>query len=145
MLQGKTFFDHPFKNLIHYLKTIDSPYECKKKGINLCDFYFSSLDIYLNILRKKEKPLSDHELNKRKIIKEQKNIYLQIAMMDPNIYDNDKFFEDPINGLLDDYNGDFQYHCFLMFIDEKEDESFKTKYKVLLDMIKNINDIIEKD
>ena len=97
------------------------------------------------MLNKEKKPLSNHELNKRKVIKEQKNIYLQIAMMDPKIYDNDEFFEDQIEGLLDDYNADFRDHCFLMFTNEKEDESFKRRYKVLLDMIKNIDDLIEKD
>ena len=172
--EKEIFFVHPFKNLILYLKTKYTPFDCIEKGIDLCDFYFSLLDDYnkfdiicerplntfldntfiqeinkvkkinLNKLDKEKKPLSNWELKKRKAIKEQKNVYLQIAMMHPNVYNNDKFFEDSINGILDDYNGDFQYQCFLMFVDEKEDEYFKKKYKILIDMIKNIDDLIEK-
>ena len=145
IFQIESIINHPFKILISYLKKIHSPYDCARDGIDLCNLYFSSLDIYQTMLNKEKKPLSNHELNKRKVIKEQKNIYLQIAMMDPKIYDNDEFFEDQIEGLLDDYNADFRGHCFLMFTNEKEDESFKKRYKVLLDMIKNINDLIEKD
>ena len=210
MRQAKEIFlNHPFKNLILYLRRSYAPYECVEKGIDLCDLYFSMLDDYnrfgisferpinifpnntlyvqendeikkrkwnlhfkskynlllnnfdfkqnkktllfnkvkkidLNKLDREKKPLSYWELIKRKVIKEQKNVYLQVAMMDPNVYNNDKFFEDSINGILDDYNGDFQYQCFLMFTDEKDDENFKRRYKIILNMIKNINYIIEE-
>ena len=144
MFQIQQTLNHPFKILINYLRYYTSPFNCEREGIDLYGLYFSALDIYLSKLNKKKEPLSHHELNKRKVIKEQKNIYLQIALMDPKIYDNDEFFEDHM-GLLYDYNADFRNHCFLMFTDEEEDESFKRRYKVLLDMIKNIDDLIEKN
>ena len=40
-----------------------------------------------------EKPLSDEEKQKRDLIKKQTNKKLQVAMMDPYVYNNDKFFE----------------------------------------------------
>ena len=143
MFQIQQTLNHPFKILINYLRYYTSPYNCEREGINLYDLYFSALDIYLSKLNKKKEPLSHHELNKRKVIKEQKNIYLQIALMDPKIYDNDDFFNYHM-GLLYDYNGDFKNHRFLMFTDEEEDESFKRTYKVLINMIKNIDNLIEK-
>ena len=99
--------------------------------------------IDLNKYDRGEKPLSDMEIKKRKAIKDQKNVYLQIAMMDPNVYNNDIFFESIINGILEQYNEELLYRYLMMFVDEEEDELFKEDYKILLDMIKNITYLIE--
>ena len=100
--------------------------------------------IDLNKYDRGEKPLSEWEKEKRYCIKEQSNKYLQIAMMDPDVYNNELFFEDSINGILDDYNADLKYFSSLMFIDEKLDEYFKRNYKKLIDMIRKINYLIEE-
>ena len=65
-------------------------------------------------------------------------------MMDPKIYNNDKFFEDLIFSLLDDYNGEFESYTPLMFTDEKHEDHIKKSYKVIIDMIRNINYLIEE-
>ena len=81
--------------------------------------------IDLNKYDRGEKPLSEWEKEKRDCIKKQSNKYLQIAMMDPDVYSNEIFFKDSINGILDDYNADFEVFSSLMYIDEKHDEYFK--------------------
>ena len=88
--------------------------------------------------------ITEWEYLKRKTIKEQKNKYLQVALMDPKIYNNDKLFEDLRFGLLDDYNAEFEAYPPLMFTDEKYDNYIKRKYKDIIDMIKNINYLIEE-
>ena len=90
-----------------------------------------------------EKPLSEWEKEKRKCIKEQKNKYLQIAMMDPDVYNNDKLFEYLIIR-SSDYNGDFVYCSSLMFSKEKSDEYFKKTYKKQIDMVKRIDYLINE-
>ena len=143
IIQTKSIINHPFKILIKYLKNFNTPWDCVEDGFNICNLYFATLDTYYSLLNEEKKTLSNHELNKRKLIKEQKNIYLQIALMDPKIYDTDEIFDFEFGGLLDDYNADFKIHCFLMFTDEKEDEWFKKKYKRILNLIKKIDNLIE--
>ena len=46
-----------------------------------------------------EKPLSEEENQKRNFIKTQKNKKLQVAMMDPDVYNNHEPFKDAIEGL----------------------------------------------
>ena len=82
-----------------------------------------------------KKPLSKWEKHKRKFIKEQKNKYLQIAMMDPDVYNNDEVFKDLITE-SDDYNADLEDYFSLMYIDEKHDEYLKKIYKKQIDMVK---------
>ena len=91
-----------------------------------------------------KKPLSKWEKEKRDCIKNQKNKYLQIAIMDPKFYNNDKLFGNLINSKLSDYNGDFVYCSSWMFVDEKRDEYFKKTYKEQIDMIRRIDYLIEE-
>ena len=88
--------------------------------------------------------ITQWEYLKRKTIKEQKNKYLQVALMDPKVYNNDKLFEELSFGLLDDFNAEFEAYPPLMFTDEKYDNYIKKKFKVIIDMIKNINFLIEE-
>ena len=99
--------------------------------------------IDLNKYDRGEKPLSKWEKEKRDCIKEQKNKYLQIAMMEPKFY-NDKLFENLINSKLSDYKGDFLYCSSLMFTDEELDEYFKKIYKGQIEMVKRINYLINE-
>ena len=92
-----------------------------------------------------KKQLSDWEKEKRKAIKEQHNIYLKVALMDPNVYNNEFFFKESINGILDDYNADIITHFYLMFTNDKDDELFKKNYKKIIEMVRNIHDLIEEN
>ena len=85
-----------------------------------------------------KKPLSRKEKQKRKFIKEQKNKYLQVAMMDPDVYINDELFEDLMME-SDDYNADLDDYFSLLYIDEKHDEYFKKRYKKQIDMVKKLH------
>ena len=85
-----------------------------------------------------KKPLSRQEKQKRDLIKEQKNKYLQVAMMDPDVYNNDKLFK-KLKEQSDDYNGDLEVYFSLMYIDEKNDEYFKKSYKKQIDMVKKLD------
>ena len=92
----------------------------------------------------KENKISEWEYIKRKAIKKQKNKYLQVALMDPKIYNNESFFEDLIFSKLDDYNGEFERYPSLSFTNKKYDEYFKKTFKIIIEMIKRINYLIEK-
>ena len=137
MIQTKTIINHPFKTLIDYLITNSLSI---LDDINICDLYFALMDHYYSHLGKS---VSKKELEKRKEIKDQNNIYLQIALMDPKIFDDDEIFNFEIGSLLEDYKNEYRSHCPLIFIDEKEDEYFKNRYKKILDLIRNIYNIIE--
>ena len=100
--------------------------------------------IDLNKYDKGEKPLSKWEKEKRNCIKKQKNKYLQIAIMDPNFYNNDELFKDLIYSELEDYSGEFMTYSSLMYTDEEYDEYFKKTFKEQIDMIKRIDYLIEK-
>ena len=52
--------------------------------------------IDLNEHDRGEKPLSEEEKQKRDLIKKQTNKKLQVAMMDPDVYNNDILFKDAI-------------------------------------------------
>ena len=101
--------------------------------------------IDLNKYDRGEKPLSDWEKEKRKTIKEQHNIYLKVALMDPNVYNNDSFFKESINGIIDDYNADIITYFYLMFTNDEDDEYFKKKYKKMIDLVRNIHDLTENN
>ena len=88
--------------------------------------------------------ITQWEYLKRKTIKEQKNKYLQVALMDPKIYNNDELFEELSFGLLDDFNADFEHYARLMFTDEKHENYLKRNFKKIIDMLKNINYLIEE-
>ena len=85
-----------------------------------------------------KKPLSRKEKRKRKFIKEQKNKYLQVAMMDPDVYNNEELFEDLMTK-SDDYNAHLKDYFPLMYIDEYNDaEYFKKNFKKQIDMVKKL-------
>ena len=98
----------------------------------------------IRLIDDKENKITEWEYLKRKTIKKQKNKYLQVALMDPKIYNNDKLFEELSFGLLDDYNAEFEAYPPLMITDEKYDNYIKRKFKKIIDMIKNINYLIEE-
>ena len=100
--------------------------------------------IDLNKYDRGEKPLSKWEKEKRDCIKEQRNKYLQIAIMDPKFYNNDELFENLIYSKLYDYNGEFITYSSLMFTDKKYDEYFKKTYKEQIEMVKRIHYLIEE-
>ena len=91
-----------------------------------------------------EKPLSDEEKEKRDTIREQKNKYLQIATMDPDVYNDDELFEELMGGILDDYNADLEDYHSLMYLDDEHDEYFKKTYKKQLEMIRKIYYLINE-
>ena len=98
----------------------------------------------IRLIDDKENKITEWEYLKRKTIKEQKNKYLQVALMDPKVYNNDKLFEELSFGLLDDYNAEFEAYPPLMFTDKKYDNYIKRKFKKILDMLKNINYLTEE-
>ena len=93
---------------------------------------------------KKKYKISQWEYLKRKTIREQKNKYLQVALMDPKVYNNDELFKELNAGLLDDFNGEFEHYSHLIFTDEKHEEYLKKNFKKIIDMLKNINYLIEE-
>ena len=64
--------------------------------------------------------------------------------MDPKVYNNDELFEELSFGLLDDFNADFEHYARLMFSDEKHEEYLKKNFKLIIDMLKNINYLINE-
>ena len=74
-----------------------------------------------------EKPLSEEEKQKRDIIKKQKNKKLQVAMMDPDIYNNSELFKFAIKRpdiqkfLIKKFNHRMTWNGFDDFIKEKFD------------------------
>ena len=91
-----------------------------------------------------ENKITEWDYIKRKTIKKQKNKYLQVALMDPKVYNNVKLFEELNFGLLDDFNAEFEGYAPLMFTDEKHEDYLKKYYKEIIDMIRNINYLIEE-
>ena len=98
----------------------------------------------IRLINDKEIKITEWDYIKRKTIKEQKNKYLQVALMDPKVYNNDKLFEELSFGLLDDFNAEFKSYSPLMFTDEKHEDYLKRKFKKIIDMLKNINYLIEE-
>ena len=88
-----------------------------------------------------EKPLSEKEKKKRNFIRKQKNKYLQVAMMDPDVYNNDKLFKVLMKESKDYYN--FLDSIFpLIFInddiDYEDGKYYKKLFKKQYDMIKKL-------
>ena len=69
-----------------------------------------------------EKPLSEEEKQKRDLIKKQTNKKLQVALMDPDIYNNDILFKKAIEIsckhelLIEKFNHRMTYHGFYDFL-----------------------------
>ena len=93
---------------------------------------------------KKKYKITQWEYFKRKTIREQKNKYLQVALMDPKVYNNDELFEELRFGLLDDFNAEFEHYAHLMFTDEKHEDYLKRNFKKIIDLLKNINYLINE-
>ena len=93
---------------------------------------------------KRKYKITQWEYFKRKTIREQKNKYLQVALMDPKVYNNDELFKELNVGLLDDFNGEFEHYSHLMFTDEKHEEYLKRNFKKIIDLLKNINYLINE-
>ena len=93
---------------------------------------------------KRKYKITQWEYFKRKTIREQKNKYLQVALMDPKVYNNDELFKELNGGLLDDFNAEFEHYAHLMFTDEKHEEYLKRNFKKIIDMLKNIYYLIEE-
>ena len=94
--------------------------------------------IDLNEYDSGKKPLSEEEKLKRDFIRKQKNKFLQVAMMDPDVYNNDELFED----LMMDSD---EYYTFLdnkypfIYIDVyEEEEYFKKHFKKQIYMVKKL-------
>ena len=74
-----------------------------------------------------EKPLTDEEKLKRDLIKKQINKKLQVALMDPDVYNNDEVFKDAIERtgmqklLIKKFNHRMTYHGFDDFLRIKFD------------------------
>ena len=99
--------------------------------------------INLNEYDSGEKILSIKEKQKRKFIKKQINKYLQVAMMDPDVFNDDELFEDLIE--TDDYNDYLIYNLpFISIEDFNNDKYFKKQFKKQLDMIRKLYDRIHK-
>ena len=87
----------------------------KVKTINLDEYY------------REEKPLSEEENLKRDLIKKQTNKKLQVALMDPDLYNNDELFKDAIERtgmqdlLIKKFNHRMTYHGFDDFLRIKFD------------------------
>ena len=94
--------------------------------------------IDLNEYDKELQPLSEWEKEKRDFIREQKNKYLQVAMMDPDVYNNDELFKDLMEE-SDDYYSFLDYKYHLIGIDGYlNDEYFKKVFKKQIDMVKKL-------
>ena len=98
----------------------------------------------IRLIDDKKNKITEWEYLKRKTIKEQKNKYLQVALMDPKVYNNDKLFEELSFGLLNDYNAEFEGYARLMFTDKKHEDYLKRKFKKIIDMLKKINYLINE-
>ena len=83
--------------------------------------------IDLNVHDRGKKPLTEEEKQKRDIIKKQTNKKLQVAMMDPDVYNNRELFEDAIERLgsqkllIEKFNHRMTWHGFADFLRIKFD------------------------
>ena len=71
-----------------------------------------------------EKPLSEEEKQKRDLIKKQTNKKLQVAIMDPDVYNNEELFKDAIERqelLIEKFNHLMTWHGFDDFLRIKID------------------------
>ena len=94
--------------------------------------------IDLNEYDSGEKIISEKEKEKRNFIKEQTNKYLQVAMMDPDVYNNDELFKD-LMMKSDDYYHFLRFKIQLLYIDGYDnDKYFKKNFKKQLDMIRKL-------
>ena len=85
-----------------------------------------------------EKPLSEWEKEKRDFIRKQKNKYLQVAMMDPDVYNNDELFEELMFESDDYYRFLDRKYPFLYIEEYEEKEYFKKQFQKQIDMIKKL-------
>ena len=101
--------------------------------------------IDLNVYDSGKKPLSEKEKIKRDFIRKQKNKYLQVAMMDPDVYNNDELFKELIMD-SDDYYHHLDNKYPFIYMDDYDDEKyFKEQFKKQIDMIKKLFYRIEEE
>ena len=92
-------------------------YEFVGRGYDKKELLFNNLKkIDLNKYDKGFYPLSKWEKTKRNFIRNQKNKYLQVALMDPDVYDNDELFEE-LMAQSDDYYNSWNKKYNLIYID----------------------------
>ena len=122
-----------------YLLRFDSKYDLLfKNSYDKKTLLFNKVKkIDLNENDTGEKPLSEEEKLKRDFIRKQKNKYFQVAMMDPDVYNNDELFEDLMMDSDDYYHFLDNKYPFLYIDDYDEGEYFKKHFKKQIDMIKN--------
>ena len=124
-----------------YLLRFDSKYELlfnnnyDKKTL----LFIKAKKIDLNEYDTGEKPLSKWEKHKRNFIRKQKNKYLQVAMMDPDVYNNDKLCEELMFESDDYYNFLDKKYPFLYMDNYDEREYFKEHFQKQIDMIKKLD------
>ena len=92
-----------------------------------------------------EKPLSDEEKTKRDFIRKQKNKYLQIALLDPDVYNNDILFKELMMDSDDYYSFLDNKYPFIYMKEYEEEEYFKEHFKKQIDMIKKLFYRIEEE
>ena len=108
-----------------YILRFDSKYDVLFKGYDKKTLLFNKAKKYdLNVHDREKKPLSEKEKQKRDFIRKQTNKYLQAAMMDPDVYNNDELFEDLI--MESDCYYNFLNSIFpLIFINDDYDKKLK--------------------
>ena len=130
-------------NKLYVIKNEDK--DVKSKYILLFNNHYDKKTLIFNKVKKidlnkhdtGEKPLSEEEKQKRNFIKEQINIYLQVAMMDPDVYNNDELFKDLMTE-SDDYNNYIIFKFPLLGIDYYNNDKFiKKEFKKQLNLISN--------
>ena len=93
-----------------------------------------------------KKPLSEWEEEKRDFIRKQKNKFLQVAMMDPDVYNNDELFKKLMNESDNYYYElDNKYPFIYMKSCYDNEEYFKKRFKKQIDMIKKLLCRINED
>ena len=127
-------------NRIKYMLLFNNHYDKKTLLFNKVK------KIDLNECDSGKKPLSEWEKEKRDTIREQKNKYIQVAMMDPDVYNNDKLFKDLIM-YSDDYYFylDRKYPFIYMDDNYEEEEYFKEQFQKQIDMVKKLDYRINED
>ena len=130
-------------NNLYVIKNKDEDFK-KSKYILLINNHYDKKTLLFNKVEKinlnkhdtGKKRISMKENQKRKFIKKQINIYLQVAMMDPDVYNNDKLFKDLMME-SDDYNHYILFKFPMMDIDYyNNDKLFKDKFEKQKNLIR---------
>ena len=124
-------------NNLYVIKNEDEDFEKGKYILLFSSNHYDKKTLLFNKVKKIDlnkhdsgkKPISKKEKQKRNFIKEQINKYLQIAMMDPDVYNNDKLFKDLMRE-SHDYNHYILFKFPMIHIDYyNNDKRFKEEFK----------------